>query len=264
MVICYLKIYRWWNDMKHFIYVGKEEPIIRAETLVKDRRLPEKCLLIFTEYMQDAADKYVNNKEKIEWLPADEAYISNYKNTELLVLKPYFGAPPTIMALELAIAAGVKYILMLGEAGALSDKLSIGDFVIPTWGIRDEGTSYHYMPPDYIPKPDMNLLNKLKETVHNHADSKRLEMGGIWTIDAVFRETRDKIRDYSKEGVLCVDMEATAVMTLAEYKGVNAAVLVVISDLIYGEEWIKGWGTKELEEAEFLAVKIGLETFRNI
>jgi len=61
-------------------------------------------------------------------------------------LSEYIGAPATIMALELMIALGLRRCIVIGYAGAINPRLRMTDILLPTWGIREEGTSYHYFP----------------------------------------------------------------------------------------------------------------------
>lgn len=55
-------------------------------------------------------------------------------------------------------------------------------------------------------------------------------------------------------------MESTALMTVADYRNVDIAILLVISDLLYSEKWITRWKTEELKFMEEEAVHIALET----
>lgn len=58
----------------------------------------------------------------------------------------------------------------------------------------------------------------------------------------LFSKYSDK---FSERGVVCVDMEATAIMALSEFRKIGVAILIVISDLIWGDRWIKGWGEEK-------------------
>ena len=73
-------------------------------------------------------------------------------------------------------------------------------------------------------------------------------------------ETRDKVVEYSRIGVLGVDMESTALMTVAAYRKVKLAVVAAVSDELYGEEWRKGFGTGKLRRTEKIVVKATLNT----
>jgi len=147
---------------------------------------------------------------------------------------------------------------VVGEAGAIKEGVTIGDVILPTWGLREEGTSYHYMPPEYIPKPSKRLFEALEKEVKHQIGRKRINVlkGGIWTTDAPFRETEDKVRNYSSRGILGVEMEASALMSVARFREVDLAV----SDELYRGEWNPGFGSKKLKRTEKLLVKAALET----
>jgi len=98
----------------------------------------------------------------------------------------YFGAPAATMALEALIAAGGRSFVVIGGAGSINPRLRIGDVLIPTWGVREECTSYHYAPPDHMPKPSTRLANMLYEELKKLKGMRKFRVvkGGIWSIDA--------------------------------------------------------------------------------
>lgn len=104
------------------------------------------------------------------------AFVGEYKRKKIYVLTPYFGSPASVFALEIAIAQGEKEFLVVGEAGAIKEGVTIGDVILPTWALREEGTSYHYMPPDYIPKPSERLFNVLEKEVKHQIGRKRISV----------------------------------------------------------------------------------------
>ncbi|RLE99806.1 MAG: hypothetical protein DRJ63_04315 [Thermoprotei archaeon] len=140
---------------------------------------------------------------------------------------------------ELLIAAGVKKFIVYGGAGAIHPLVKIFDIVVPTWGIREEGTSYHYLPSDVVPKPSEKVVKILNKELSYAAQKLgvQLHTGGIWTTDAIFRETRDKVRKYSSMNVLAVDMESTALMSVAMYRDVDLGVALIVTDELHGETW---------------------------
>ena len=149
------------------------------------------------------------------------------------------GAPAAAMAMELLIAAGVRRFILFGGCGAIHPSVKIYDLVVPTWGIREEGTSYHYLPPDVVPKPSSYVSKAIEEKLRPVTKELgiNLHVGGIWTTDAIFRQTRDKVRKYSSKGVLSVDMESTALMAVAMYRGVELGIIHVVTDELYGRRW---------------------------
>jgi len=154
----------------------------------------------------------------------------NYFITEekLAVFHSYFGAPLTVMLIEALIAGGINKLIIFGEAGAISPSISSGEVLIPTFAIREEGTSYHYLPPSATAKPSRQLQSKIKRLLAQQSIS--FKEGGVWTNDAFFREPYDKILKYSRQGVLGVDMECSAIFSVARFRKVQAASLLLITD----------------------------------
>jgi nucleoside phosphorylase len=67
------------------------------------------------------------------------------------VIASPMGAPMAVMLLEQLIALGARRLLYLGFCGALVPSYRIGDLFLPVQAIREEGTSYHYLPADIVP-----------------------------------------------------------------------------------------------------------------
>jgi len=169
-------------------------------------------------------------------------------NNGLGVFHSYFGAPPSVGLAEALIAGGIKKLVVFGEAGAIDPRLKIGQLLIPTFAIREEGTSYHYFPPDVSAKPSRILCRKLKALL-NDMDFT-YEEGGIWTTDAPLRETREKILRCREKGALAVDMECSALFAVSNYRKAECAALLVITDELYGKRWKQGFENKRLVDKE--------------
>ena len=137
--------------------------------------------------------------------------------------------------MEVLIAAGIRRFLVLSEAGSLNPIAGIGELIVPTFAIREEGTSYHYLPPSVIAKPSLDLLKSIKELLSKVGIP--FKEGGVWTTDAPFRETPSKVHAYSKIGVLAVDMECSAIFSLSIYRKVESAALLVITDTLWEGVW---------------------------
>ncbi len=164
------------------------------------------------------------------------------------VLHSHIGAPAVVLMLEPLIAAGVRRVIFLGMAGSLRPEAPIGTLVLPEWAVREEGTSYHYLPAGVIPRASEELLNGL------HGELRRLGeeplRGGVWTTDAPFVETRGKIRRYAEMGVLAVEMECSALMALSEVRGFDFAAGLVITDELFGERWRAEFRGEKVREGE--------------
>jgi len=139
------------------------------------------------------------------------------------------------MKLELLIAWGVKQFITLGIAGGLQKNLSIGDIIVCEKAIRDEGTSHHYVPYDKYAYPSKNMLSRLLNALDQ--TNKCYHKGTSWTTDTFFRQTKEEVELYQKEGVLCVEMEASALFSIASLYNVEMAAIFTISDTHANLEW---------------------------
>jgi uridine phosphorylase len=155
------------------------------------------------------------------------------------ILGPFLGAPHAVMGMEKIIALGAKRIWSVGWCGSLQPDLRIGDLVIPTGAVCEEGTSSHYPIGDKTPSPDVELCSRIDSRLSQ--GGRACTKGTVWTTDAPFRETPSKIRSYQERGVLAVDMEMSALMTLAIYRSVRFAGLLVVSDELSGLAWRPGF-----------------------
>jgi nucleoside phosphorylase/ribosomal protein S18 acetylase RimI-like enzyme len=159
--------------------------------------------------------------------------------------KAHFGAPAAGMLMECLIASGVKRLLMLGMAGSISPRCRIGEIIVPTWGISEDGVSWHYAPPGpgtppsltRTPRPSALLVDALRRYLREQAPGLEVKEGGVWTLDAIFRETLDKVERHAAEGALAVEMECAALMSIAAYRNVDFAAVLIITDELFSGSW---------------------------
>lgn len=145
------------------------------------------------------------------------------------------GAPVAAILLEELTAFGVKKFISVGTAGALQKNLKLGSMVVCNKAIRDEGTSHHYIKGEKYSYPSKTLTQTIMQTIEKLG--KEFMLGSSWTVDAPFRETFKEIDQYKGEGVLTVDMEASAIFSVAKYLNVDAASIFTISDYLGEKEW---------------------------
>jgi uridine phosphorylase len=153
------------------------------------------------------------------------------------------GAPAAAIAVEELAAHGTRAVIGVGTAGAIGDGLALGDLVVCSGALRDEGTSHHYAPPDRFALPDPGLTGRLRARLPGVAH------GPSWTTDAPYRETVEEIAAYRGEGLLTVDMEAAAVFTVAGLRGVAAASAFCVSDVLHGQQWEPHFGSPAIGRA---------------
>lgn len=135
----------------------------------------------------------------------------------LAVFHPGVGAPLAAGFLEEAIALGCRYFIAVGGAGALVPELVLGHAVVVGSAVRDEGTSFHYLPASRTVDSDQEAMRVLQGVLDEAGEP--YVTGRSWTTDAMYRETRDRVRRRVGEGCLTVEMEASAFFAVARTVG---------------------------------------------
>ena len=145
------------------------------------------------------------------------------------------GAPIVALAVEELIAFGVQRFSSIGLAGSLQPELHAGDVVVCDRALRDEGTSYHYLPPARSVDAAPAFVQQLSATLsaHNVAHSS----GTSWTTDAPYRESHREVETYRAEGVRTVEMEAAALFAVGQRLNVASAAVFVIGDRLADLTW---------------------------
>jgi uridine phosphorylase len=156
-----------------------------------------------------------------------------YGNATFFLAGPAMGAPMAALCLEKLIALGARRIFVYGWCGSLHPSLTIGDLFVPTGGLSEEGTSAHYPVTgnDDDDSLRLRLLDALTRMGHLPAQ------GRIWTTDAVYRETREKVERYGAQDIRAVDMEYTALRAVAAFRRVNLAAIMLVSDELFHRHW---------------------------
>ena len=177
-----------------------------------------------------------------------------YRGDGWIAVQAPYGAPGTIMLLEELVAFGVRRIVLLGYCGAIQKKISLGDIILPVEAIREEGTSYHYLPEGGKISPDPRVQKKLADWTG--ATGLSFHEGTIWTTDAPYRETVEKIRRYRREGVLGVEMEMAAVFAFGRARGISTGAILLVSDEVREEGWRIGFFSPQIQPTRKRAIDL--------
>lgn len=150
------------------------------------------------------------------------------------------GGPYAVLIAEQLQAAGAKLIIGLTSAGRLAPDLPVPSLVVATSAIRDEGTSYHYLPPAKevaCPTAIVSLLER--ELV---STGRTVRSGKVWTTDAPYRETKDQLNQWASEGVLAVEMQAASLFAFGIARQASVAYVAMVSNAVdhQGEQFDTG------------------------
>ena len=140
------------------------------------------------------------------------------------------GGPYAVLIAEQLAAAGTQLIIGLTSAGRVSPELPVPCLLVVTSAIRDEGTSYHYLPAQReVECPTLVagiFEQELRET------GRTVRTGKVWTTDAPYRETKEQLLCWANEGVLAVEMQAASLFAFGAARGVAVASVAMISNAV--------------------------------
>jgi purine-nucleoside phosphorylase len=177
------------------------------------------------------------------------------------VTGPFIGAPYAVMLLETLIAWGVRKIFFLGWCGAVSAKVKIGDIILPTSAAIDEGTSAHYGKLDTeVSRASSALVSMIRQVL----DKKRIDFHtrAVWTTDAIYRETRQLVETHQQDGILAVEMELSALYSVARFRRVALAGILVVSDELSSLDWRPGFKDERFVQGRRTACRVVKELCR--
>ena len=141
------------------------------------------------------------------------------------------GGPYSVLIAEQLYAAGARIIVGLTSAGRLAPDLPLPCLVVATSAIRDEGTSYHYLPPSQevaCPTPVAPYLERELAA----ATGWNVRSGKVWTTDAPYRETQTQIDKWTSENALAVEMQTASLFAFGIARHARVASVVMVSNAV--------------------------------
>jgi len=147
------------------------------------------------------------------------------------------GAPFAVLVAEQLFASGCRYLISITSAGQIAELRKPPYAVLIDRALRDEGTSFHYLPPDagdFVSAPDPALLDRVEAAVRRRDIT--LHRGATWTTDAPYRETAAAVAAARAQGVLAVEMEAAALYALATARGAMVTCFAHVTNAMGQQE----------------------------
>ncbi len=229
-----------------------------ADALLKPKLIPTPPKTVIFTPTNALTRQVLNNLNKTRELksrPPLSGQFNFYQDDDLGVVGPATGAPAAVMALEPLLLSGTKRIFLLGTCGGLApdnstNSMELFDIVFPDGFISEEGTSQHY-PVDGLSskRGRFSISSEAQNKFKSACLEEKLNVlsGLVWTTDAPYRETVQKVENFYTQGAIAVDMEYSAVAKLCLYYQAELVAAFVISDIL-GSEWINGMGKGNLKD----------------
>lgn len=190
-------------------------------------------------------------------------YRGNWQGIPMTLFVAQVGAPNCVATLEELTVMGARKFIIFGNCGVLDGNIRDCGIIIPTSAMRDEGTSYHYAPPS----DEIAANPKYRDVFERilHATGVDYTVGKVWTTDAFYRETRAKVEKRRQQGCICVDMECSALMALAQMRDIEIFEFFYAGDNLDREQWDpRSLSTHAMVEEKDRASYLALELARHI
>lgn len=194
--------------------------------------LPGLCLMTFFGEVLEAFAAQNDAREVSRYsseMRRFPIYQANYKGVELCLVQAVVGSASAAMMADFLIGNGVRALMACGGCGVLKD-IPAGDVIVPVAALRDEGASYHYLPPAREIMLDEGVLEVIARTL-NAFETPYIE-AKTWTTDAFFRETPDMITYRKQEGCAVVEMECATLAAVARFRGARFGQLLYSGDIL--------------------------------
>jgi uridine phosphorylase len=219
-------------------YDPAREALIEPSRVISPRDVPEHCVICF---FQEVIDKVVAEHgatllARNKWEDGPHPlYEINHRGQRLAFFHPGIGGPLAAGLLEEMIAWGCRKFIACGGCGVLAKEIAVGHLILVTSAVRDEGVSYHYLPPAREVTADERGVQALAHTLDGLGVPYL--RGKTWTTDAPYRETAAKIARRRAEGCLTVEMEAASFLAVAAFRDVPFGQVLYGGDDLSGAEW---------------------------
>ncbi|MCL5985551.1 MAG: nucleoside phosphorylase [Actinobacteria bacterium] len=247
----------------------EEQSIFTPENLLREARrqksiddcpIPEVCILDpdgdIVEYLQK------NNQLELSRCWAcyhTKLYSFIYRGIEFGIIGCAVGASFAVLVAEELFATNCELLISITSAGRIATLENSPQFLLIESAIRDEGTSYHYLPPADFASVNSRILKELKTVLSK--SNLSVAIGKSWTTDAPFRETKSAIECVRSKGAVAVEMEAAALYSFAEARQKNVVCFAHLTNTMGQKEgdFEKGEASGSIE-----ALKLGHLTAKNL
>jgi DeoD family purine-nucleoside phosphorylase len=148
------------------------------------------------------------------------------------------GCPSAAIVIEELVQLGARRLIRVGTCGGLSPKLAMGDVVVAVSAVPADQTALRYTGGEaHAPTADFGVTHGI---IHAAKGMEiRPHVGAVASSDTFYDPDPDRHRRWAARGVLAVEMEAAVLFTIAALRGVEGACVLVVSDLVGGEEFVR-------------------------
>jgi uridine phosphorylase len=215
---------------------------------------PERARL--TASMFDKAEEKAFHREYL-------SFTGKYQGVDVTVMSTGMGVFSAVTAVEELAAIGADTFIRIGSCATYQEEIALGDNIIATGCIRDEGCTLEFAPLSFPAVPNLDVMMTLIES------AKRIgatyHTGIVRTCENFYIRERSQPlnQQYTKLGAVALEMELSAILMASIDLGKRAGgILTVGSNLVTTENRYKGQRVDEFNRGEKNMIKIALETIK--
>jgi DeoD family purine-nucleoside phosphorylase len=204
------------------------------------------------------AETYLDNVEQKNGERGLLGYTGTWEGKRVSVQGTGMGCPGATIVFEELIQLGVKKLIRVGTCGGLQPDHELGDLIVALTAVPADSTAVHLVGGEpHCPTASWELIHGAVHVAKEMGQD--LRVGPIVSSDLFYNPNEGQYDRWSARGILAVEMEASALFTVAALKGVQGGCLLTVSDIIVGGE-MKRISDDDLRAAVDRMTRVALAT----
>ncbi len=182
----------------------------------------------------DHIKEYLNDVQELAYNREFRSLSGTYHGVKVIALSTGIGGSSTAIAIEELYSLGIKRLIRIGSCGALQPGIAIGDLIIATGAVRDDGTSKAYIDPIFPAVSDFSLIQHCRDYAIEQNWAHHL--GIVHSHESFYiDDNAAQEKKWSKTGVLGADMETAALLTVSRLRRIKACS-ILNNVVVYGQD----------------------------
>ena len=179
---------------------------------------------MMSAYLEDPKE-VGNNREYV-------AHTGTHKGIKVTVMSTGMGCPAAAIAVEELANIGARVFIRTGSTGALQRPIDVGDLIIASGAVKNEGTSRMYEPNEFPAVPSHRVLSSLVGAAESLKGKLgfNYHVGIVSSDDAFYAETPEFIGRMTSLGALGLDMESSAIFVVSRARGLESGSILSASE----------------------------------
>lgn len=173
----------------------------------------------------DHIAKYMTDVKELAYNREFRTVTGKYQGIEVLAVSTGIGGPSAAIVVEELHQIGVTHMIRIGSCGALQKGMRVGDMVLVSGAVRDDGTSKTYIEPSYPAVADYTVLSACIQSAQEN--QRPFHVGIARSHDSFYTDEKEEIYAYwKKKGIIASDMETAALYVVGGLRGIKCASIL--------------------------------------